>query len=274
MVLASGVLQNRLVGRVDFEMAVERRDFIGKVARRRNALAPALLLLVLTLGTFAFLAIADEVAEGEIEALDERVLLSMRNPMDASDPLGPPWLEETALEITAIGGYPVIVMSLLVVTGLLVVARRYGAAIYALFSVGSGALVSYTLKNYYERPRPDIVEHLDVIHTASFPSGHATVTTVAYLTLAALVTRFFPDWRVRLYVLAVAVFVSFLVGVSRVYLGVHWPSDVAAGWALGAAWASFTWLCLSLLALYRGKRLADVAGNRLRESSVEAKEKP
>ena len=171
-------------------MTVETEGFLQRVSRRRRALAPALLLLVLTVGSFVFLAI------------------------------------------------------------------------------------SYLLKHYYERPRPDIVEHLDVIHTASFPSGHATVTTVAYLTLAALVIRFFPDWRVRLYVLAVAVFVSFIVGVSRVYLGVHWPSDVAAGWALGAAWASFTWLCLSLLAVYRGKRLANGAGNQLRESPADAMEKP
>ena len=140
--------------------------------------------------------------------------------------------------------------------------------------MGSGALVSYLLKNHYERPRPDLVEHLDVIHTASFPSGHATVTTVAYLTLAALVVRFFPDWRVRLYVLAVAVFISFIVGASRVYLGVHWPSDVAAGWALGAAWASFIWLCLSLLALYRGRRAGNGSAKRLRESAVEVMEKP
>ncbi|EIM74432.1 PA-phosphatase-like phosphoesterase [Nitratireductor aquibiodomus RA22] len=255
-------------------MWAQENGFVRQIARHRRALAPVLLLLVLTLGSFVFLAIADEVAEGEIKALDEQVLLALRNPLDASDPLGPPWLEEAALEITAIGGYPVIVLSLLMVTGLLVVTRRYGAAFYAVLSVGSGALVSYILKNHYERPRPDIVEHLDVIHTASFPSGHATVTTVAYLTLAALVVRFFPDWRIRLYVLAVAVFISFTVGVSRIYLGVHWPSDVAAGWALGAAWASFTWLCLSLHALYRGRRLADGAGKRLRESSVEAMEKP
>ncbi|MAS14981.1 MAG: PA-phosphatase [Nitratireductor sp.] len=255
-------------------MTGEQDGFFRRVARQRGALAPVLLLLVLTLGSFAFFAIADEVAEGEIKALDEYLLLSLRNPMDASDPLGPPWLEETALEITAIGGYPVIVLSLLVLTGLLLVTRRFGAAFYALLSVGSGALVSYLLKNHYERPRPDLVEHLDVIHTASFPSGHATVTTVAYLTLAALVVRFFPDWRVRLYVLAVAVFISFIVGASRVYLGVHWPSDVAAGWALGAAWASFIWLCLSLLALYRGRRAGNGSAKRLRESAVEVMEKP
>ncbi|WP_367718349.1 phosphatase PAP2 family protein [Nitratireductor sp. GISD-1A_MAKvit] len=254
-------------------MSNQNVSFPRRVLQRRKALAPAVLLLVLTFGSFVFLTIADEVAEGEIAAFDRGVLLSMRNASDVSDPLGPPWLEEAALEITAIGGYPVIVLSLLIVTGLLIVVRRYGAALYSVLSVGSGALVSYTLKNHYDRPRPDLVEHLDVIHTASFPSGHATVTTVAYLTLAALVVRFFPAWRVRLYVLAVAVFVSFIVGISRIYLGVHWPSDVFAGWALGVAWASFAWLCASLLALYRGKRLEDRAGKRLRETPVEAMER-
>lgn len=250
------------------------KSFARRVGRRRQALAPVLLLLVLALGSFAFFAIADEVAEGEIRAFDESVLLSMRNPADPTDPLGPPWLEEIALEVTAVGGYPLIVLSLAVVTGLLIVTRRFGAAFYAVFSVGSGALVSHFLKTFYDRPRPDIVAHLDVIHTASFPSGHAMVTTVAYLTLAALVMRFFADWRVRAYVLCVAVLIALVVGVSRVYLGVHWPSDVAAGWALGAAWASLTWLAVTLLALYRNSGQAEGSRKQLRAGAAEAMEKP
>ncbi|MCR4265713.1 phosphatase PAP2 family protein [Nitratireductor sp. ZSWI3] len=253
----------------------ERTDrFIKRLARRRQALAPTLLLLVLAAGSFLFLSIAEEVAEGEIRSLDERILLAMRNPADPTDPIGPSWLEETALEVTAIGGYPVITLSLLLVTGLLVVTRRYSSAFYAVFSVGSGALVAHVMKTFYDRPRPDIVAHLDVIHTASFPSGHAMVTTVAYLTLAALVMRFFEDWRVRVYVLGVAVFTAFIVGVSRLYLGVHWPSDVAAGWALGAAWASLTWLAVTLISLYRNSRSARGAGKRLRDGAGEAMEKP
>ena len=249
-------------------------SFARRIGRRRRALAPVLLLLVLALGFFAFFAIADEVAEGEIRVLDERILLSMRNPADLADPLGPAWLEEMALEITAVGGYPLIVLSLAVVTGLLLVTCRFGAAIYAFFSVGSGALVSHFLKTFYDRPRPDVVAHLDVIHTASFPSGHAMVTTVAYLTLAALVMRFFADWRVRAYVLCVAVFIALIVGVSRVYLGVHWPSDVAAGWALGAAWASLTWLAVTLLALYRKSGRGKASRKQLRDDAPDAMENP
>ncbi len=250
------------------------RRFLNRLRTNRRILGPVLLFLVLTLGSFVFLAIADEMAEGEIRALDENILLSMRNPANPADPLGPAWLEETAIEVTAAGGYPLIVLSLTLVMGLLVVTRRYGAAFYAFFSVASGAAVSYTLKNYYDRPRPDIVEHLDVIHTASFPSGHAMATTVAYLTLAALVIRFVADWRVRLYTLAVAIFMAFIVGLSRIYLGVHWPSDVAAGWALGAAWASLIWLAVTLVSLYRTGRGGLVAGKQLRKDVPDGMEKP
>lgn len=208
---------------------------------------PVALFAVLTLGVFAFIAIADEMAEGELRKIDAWLFLSLRSAGDLSQPLGPPWLQETALEITAIGGFPLIVLTLAAVTGFFIVTKRYGAALYAVLSVGTGALLSQTLKQYYARPRPDLVDHLDVVHTLSFPSGHALVTTVAYLTLASIVIGFLESRRARIYVLSVAVLVAVMVGVSRVYLGVHWPSDVAAGWALGAAWASLSWLIVHFL---------------------------
>lgn len=216
---------------------------------------PVLLFGIVTLGVYAFIQIADEMAEGEIRNLDETLFLMMRVPGDPARPLGPGWLQETALEITAIGGYPLIMLTLAAVSGFFIVTRRYGAALYAVLSVGSGALLSQTLKQYYARPRPDLVDHLDAVHTASFPSGHALVTTVAYLTLAAIVIGYLESPRARAYVLGVAVLVAVMVGVSRVYLGVHWPSDVAAGWALGAAWASFTWLIVHMLQRRKAKGL-------------------
>ncbi len=208
---------------------------------------PVALFAVLTLGVFAFIAIADEMAEGELRKIDEWLFLSLRSAGDPSQPLGPAWLQETAVEITAIGGFPLIVLTFAAVAGFFFVTERYGAALYAVLSVGSGALLSQTLKQYYGRPRPDLVDHLDTVHTLSFPSGHALVTTVAYLTLASIVIGFLESRRARFYVLAVAVLVAVIVGVSRVYLGVHWPSDVAAGWALGAAWASLSWLIVHFL---------------------------
>lgn len=224
------------------------RDWLVRGLKNGNAnRLPVFLLGILTLGVYAFIEIAEEMAEGEIRSLDETLLLMLRVPGDPSRSIGPAWLQETALEITAIGGYPLIMLTLAVVSGFFIITKRYGAALYAVLSVGSGAVLSYSLKQYYSRPRPDLVDHLDTVHTASFPSGHALVTTVAYLTLAAIVIGYLETRRARAYVLAVAMLVAVVVGVSRVYLGVHWPSDVAAGWALGAAWASFSWLVFHML---------------------------
>ncbi|WP_417436384.1 phosphatase PAP2 family protein [Hoeflea sp.] len=214
---------------------------------------PVLLLGIITLGVYVFIQIADEMAEGEIRNLDETLFLMMRVPGDPSRSIGPEWLQETALEVTAVGGYPLIMLTLAAVSGFFIVTKRYGAALYVVLSVGSGALLSYTLKKFYARPRPDLVDHLDTVHTASFPSGHAMVTTVAYLTLAAIVISYLETRRARAYVITVAVLVAVMVGVSRVYLGVHWPSDVAAGWALGAAWASFSWLVVHMLQRHNGR---------------------
>jgi len=224
------------------------REWLARGLKNGNAnRLPVFLMGILTLGVYGFIEIAEEMAEGEIRWIDEKLFLMLRAAADPSQPLGPAWLQETALEVTAIGGYPLIIFTLAAVSGFFIVTKRYGAALYAVLAVGSGALLSQTLKQYYGRPRPDLVDHLDVVHTASFPSGHALVTTVAYLTLAAIVIGYLENKRARAYVLSVAVLVAVMVGVSRVYLGVHWPSDVAAGWALGAAWASFSWLVVHML---------------------------
>ncbi len=225
----------------------------------RTAVVPVTVLAILASGVYAFFSIAHELAEGELRQMDEFLFLIFRNASDVSDPLGPPWLEEAAAEITALGGYPVVMLAVTIVVGLLLVTRRFGPALYTVISVSSGAAVSQVLKNYYQRPRPDLVAHLDIVHTASFPSGHAMVSTVAYLTLAALVARFFDDWRVRVYVIAVAVGLAVLIGVTRIYLGVHWPTDVAAGWALGTAWAGLAWLIPSLIMFWRRRRAGSPA---------------
>lgn len=217
------------------------------------------LLGTVAVGLFVFVAIAREVVEGEMRALDEALLLALRNAADLGDPLGPGWLEEAAVEITALGGYPVVLLVVALVLGYLVVDRKAGAALFVLFSVSGGALVSAVLKSHFERPRPDLVDQLDVIHTSSFPSAHAMVTTVVYLTLGALVVRFIRGHVLRVYVFAGAVLIAFLVGLSRVYLGVHWPTDVVAGWSLGAAWATLCWLAVSWLRTYRSRRKGEHA---------------
>jgi undecaprenyl-diphosphatase len=210
--------------------------------RRAREAAPLLGLLLAGAALWGFLGLASEVREGDTSALDRAIMLALRNPADPADPIGPRWLEEVARDVTALGGNAVLAALTLAVIGFLVLARKRGAALLVAISVGGGAALSNLLKLGFARPRPDLVPHAVEVYTASFPSSHAMLSAVTYLTLGALLTRVQPRWRLRVYVLTLAVLTTLLVGSSRVYLGVHWPSDVAAGWCVGAAWALLCWL--------------------------------
>jgi undecaprenyl-diphosphatase len=180
-------------------------------------------------------------------AFDEALLLALRSPADTATPLGPSWLQEAALEITALGGFTIIGLFITLIVGYLLVTGHRWAALYVAVSVAGGAALSTGLKILFDRPRPDIVDHLDVIHTASFPSGHAMVGTVTYLTLGGLLVRYARSRAEIAYILCAVLLLSIMVGVTRVYLGVHWPSDVIAGWALGVAWSSFIWAVITTI---------------------------
>lgn len=191
---------------------------------------------------FAFAELAEEVMEGEAHAFDRAILLALRNSADPADPLGPRWLEEMARDVTAFGGTgPLIFFTLATVYYLVLIGkRRHG--ILVLVATASGWLLSYSLKLGFDRPRPDLVPHEVYVQTASFPSGHAMMAALTYFTLAALIARAHPQLHAKLFVLSLAAIIVFLVGVSRVYLGVHWPTDVIAGWTLGPTWALVCWL--------------------------------
>jgi len=191
---------------------------------------------------WVFLAVADEIQDEEVMAVDERILLALRNPADYSDPLGPGWLEEMGRDFTALGGVGVLTLLTLGTCIYLLMIHRARAALFTMAAIGSGWIVSNVLKMGFDRPRPDLVPHGSIVYTASFPSGHAMMSAVTYLTLAVLLGRAVPSWRLRSFFLFVAMFLTVLAGVSRVYLGVHWPTDVVAGWAVGAAWAGMCWL--------------------------------
>ena len=122
-------------------------------------------------------------------------------------------------------------------------------------------LVSTLTKLGFGRPRPDLVPHATQVYTASFPSGHAMMAAVTYLTLGALLARVQPRLRLKLYLIGLAATLTVLVGCSRVYLGVHWPTDVLAGWTLGAAWALGCW-AIALWLQARGRIETDAAGDR------------
>jgi undecaprenyl-diphosphatase len=188
-----------------------------------------------------FGAIAGEVLEGNTQAFDRKILLAMRRPADRS-PIGPRALQETARDITALGGVTVLGLLTLVTGGFLLLDGKRHLAVFVYGSVASGFLVSAVLKSLFQRPRPDIVPYAANFSTTSFPSGHSMLSAVTYLTLGALLARAQERKRLKAYSLLVAATLTFLVGLSRVYLGVHWPSDVLAGWTAGASWASLCWL--------------------------------
>lgn len=155
---------------------------------------------------------------------------------------GPAWLPEVATDITALGSPTVLTLAVAVVAGLSLVQRRWRAAAAVVLASASGAMVVTLLKSHVVRLRPDLVPHLVPASGYSFPSGHATSSAVVYLTLAALAGQGMPDRAARRYIRLVALLLVGAIGTSRVYLGVHWPSDVMAGWSLGTLWALGWWL--------------------------------
>jgi undecaprenyl-diphosphatase len=207
--------------------------------RELHLLIPVLLLAA---ALWTFVSIADEVVEGDSHAFDKAVLLSMRMPHDLAEPWGPLWLEELARDFTALGGTGVLTFLIVVVLGFLLLQGKPRVAGVMSVALGSGMSLSPILKLGFDRPRPDLVPHEVLVYSASFPSGHALQAAVVYLTLGALLARVQPQRRLKGYVLMVSVGLMILVGSTRVYLGVHWPTDVLAGWAAGAAWAILWWL--------------------------------
>ena len=201
-------------------------------------------MIVAAVLLFVFAVLADEVAEGDTRAFDERVLLALRAAGDPADPIGPRWFEEMMRDFTAIGGTGVLVLMVLAVAGFLTLTGKGHAALAIIVAVSGGTLLSQTMKWAYARPRPELVPHGAEVYTASFPSGHAMMSAIVYLTLGAMLARTQSSQAVKAYIISVAIFLTVLVGTSRVYLGVHWPTDVLAGWALGALWAIASWLAM------------------------------
>lgn len=201
------------------------------------------LVAVLCVSGFAlFMGVAGEVLEGESLDLDKRILMMMRNPADISDPLGPPWLEEMMRDMTALGGVAVVTLMTLACFGYLMANKRRAEALYVLAAISTGIAFSSILKFFFHRPRPNLFPHGSIVYTSSFPSGHSLMSALTYLTLGALLAEAQTKRGVKIYIQSLSIFITALIGVSRVYLGVHWPSDVLAGWLAGSAWAMLTWL--------------------------------
>lgn len=216
-----------------------------------------LLLLLFVFAVWLFLELGDEVLEPEPIPLDDRILRALRTPDDPADPLGPWWLEEAMRDLTALGSTVVATLfSAAVVGGLFLLGRRRVAAV-TFVAVFGGMGLAVLFKQLFARERPDVVPQLAEVGLASFPSGHSLISTVVYLTLGALLADLARSRALSAYVLAVALGVALIVGFTRVYLGVHYPSDVAGGWLLGVAW-SLPWLVV----LHRAGRRAAMRSDR------------
>jgi undecaprenyl-diphosphatase len=211
-------------------------------ARSLNELVPFAILAFVAAMLAAFGKLAGEVLDGDTHTFDEALLLALRNPVDPADPLGPAWLEHVMRDITSLGSFTVVTLVTLGAIGYLLIDGKRAAALFVLTAVAGGAVLSELLKHVFARPRPDLVAHLVDVQTLSFPSGHAMLSAVTFLTLGALLTRVQSRKRLKAYLLSVAILLTLLIGASRVYLGVHWPTDVLAGWCAGAAWAMGCWV--------------------------------
>lgn len=204
-------------------------------------IAPFIAAAILVAGLWGFVEIADEVREGETVSFDERVVRWMRRPAEPSMLKGPKWLHEVGRDITALGSYAVLSLVTAAIASFLSLQRRHRTVVFVLTAAVGGGLLSSILKSIFNRGRPDLPPIVYVI-SPSFPSGHAMLSAAVYLTLGVLVAGMVAERRLKIHCLSTAMLLTLLVGTSRIYLGVHFPTDVLAGWLAGLVWAILCWL--------------------------------
>jgi undecaprenyl-diphosphatase len=204
-------------------------------------------IFVFAAASFTFLKLVSEMREGDTRRADQAILLALRDPNDLSNPIGPEWVETMCRDLTSLGSPAVLTLITIAAVSYLWIDGKRATALFAALSIIGGAVLVSLLKFGFARPRPELVSHLVNVSSFSFPSGHATMAAVTYLTLGVLVARVQKRRRMKLYVLVVASILVLLVGFTRVYLGVHWPTDVLAGWCIGTAWALGCWLIATWL---------------------------
>lgn len=212
----------------------------------RLAVAAAVVLAIVA-GIWGFVEIADEVQEGSLQRFDEGLLRSLRRPAQPQQLRGPGWVEEVARDVTALGGVPVLVGACLAISGYFLITRKRGAALLIFVSSFGGMLLGLALKRLFARPRPEVVPHLMDVSLEAFPSGHSLMSAVVYLTLGLLAAEWAPGVLAKVYVFLLAALLTGAIGVSRVLLGVHYPTDVMAGWCVGLSWALLCWLVAKAL---------------------------
>lgn len=219
---------------------------VHPVKRRRPYAAMAAVAALI--GAFGMLA--DEVTEGDTLNFDKFILQWFRVPGNPADPIGPPWVEEAARDVTSLGSFMILGLIVISVAAHFFLRRQAAQAWFLLASVVVGTALSNVLKMVFNRDRPDLTDTVRIF-TASFPSGHATLSAVVYLTLGVILSQTTTEWRLKVFYIALAIFITLTVGITRLYLGVHYPTDVLAGWCLGTSWALLCWIGAGLLGLGR-----------------------
>jgi undecaprenyl-diphosphatase len=218
-----------------------RKILAALAAVARTEAASRAIMALLAGAVLAFIGIAEEMADGDSHAIDMSVLQVLHPGPDPRDPIGPAWLDHAAADFTSLGSVSVLVTITFAAMGFLLLRRRALEAALLAIALGGGLAISEGLKSLFNRERPPDIYRAAEALNASFPSGHALLSAVLYLSLGAMLARSTTNRAVRTYVMAGAILITLLVGVTRVYLGVHWASDVLAGWCAGAAWATACW---------------------------------
>ena len=219
---------------------ISLKKIILEYSSRELKILVNLFILVTAILVFAYLA--KEVVSGDTEKFDEIVLNYLRYDGTLKLPIGPTWFTEVMTDITALGGATIIFMITSAVVFYLLIRKQHEYMWLILIATIGGALLSLGLKELFARERPPLIFHLLTVKSLGFPSGHAMMSSVVYLTQGALFAKVQTNKNIRIYTLMVALVLVFLIGLSRVYLGVHYPTDVLAGWSVGLAWASLCWI--------------------------------
>ncbi len=202
-----------------------------------NSLSSVLgIRVILGLAIVSTMLCAAILATNDISSLDHGIILMLRSAGNGGQPYGPPWVDSFVRDVTALGSFGILALSVLSVTTYLVLRGKRADAVFVFVTTCSGWLLSHALKFAVVRGRPDIVPHGVTVTSSSFPSGHSMNSAIVYLTFAVLLARSLQDPRLARFAMSLALIVIISVGLSRVYLGVHWPSDVLGGWAFGAIW--------------------------------------
>jgi len=205
-------------------------------------------IVAASLAFWVFIETAENVVKGDIRYYDTAILVALHG----SDPTNPVWFNEFVRDISGLGGAGVLGILVAASSIFLVISNKGRTALFVTFATLSGAALSSLLKIGFDRPRPDLIPHLTHVFSTSFPSGHAMASAVVYMTLGTLLAREVSGLWSKIYVMSLAIIVTGLVGLSRLYLGVHWPSDVLAGWAAGASWALVWWVVARIINLENG----------------------